>query len=232
MINKYKKFGVSGASDIVSGLLDMFYVEPGFEVESYRVVVEEAADESKGAVSYEAYDPEDFRPYSVPVRNAGRPVSTDRTGVSTDRTDLTMPTPAERPAFGTIVNDWADLLEEDSDQEDGQYEGPGEGNANEEDDDDEEDEEDEGEEFVGKSCGDEKSSPSSGLCFPRPVYRTVSAVSALSAPPGFSGPPGFPPPGFEAHPAPAAPPAVYRHLVLDPRTLPVPPDRLPPSASA
>lgn len=116
MIAAYKKFGDSGASDIPPGLLDTFYVEPAFAPEIYREVVDEPSDERKSAGLYssEAFtDPDGFTgSYSKSMPVSGK--ADKNPAISGGR-------PGNAFAFDpSIATDWALLMEdEDSDAEEG-----------------------------------------------------------------------------------------------------------------
>ena len=76
MIKNYKKIGTSATSDITPGLFDHFYIDPAFDPEIYKEVVEppNSTDEVEGNGSADRFmdsfgDPDFFRPAnSMPMQ--------------------------------------------------------------------------------------------------------------------------------------------------------------------
>ena len=228
MIAAYRKSGVSGATDIPPGLLDAFYVEPAFAPEIHREVVEEQPDEKKSAGLYssEAFtDPDGFTgSYFMSMPVSARAVKSPSTnGVKTGNAFAFDP---------SIATDWALLMEdEDSDTEDRKSK----------------DYDASRDQSIGENCtlsgGKEDGTPS--------LLNKVAPPRGLSDSSALPPPPGFPmhnepasvaisfenkyvkeagrsalwneekPPESESESVVYSPQPVYRHLVLQPRSIPI-----------
>jgi hypothetical protein len=208
MIESYKKSGVSAVCDITPGLLDSFYIDPAFDVELYTEPTEPAAapteSDRKTASTgqLETFDSEFYRPvYSMPMPVNAAAAALKKAGSSIKFEANAAKTP-ELNSFRvdeSLAAEWAELFETD--------------------------------EVLKNSAGDGYASvPLLPGGLPPPPGLT-DAQSRLSPPPGLA-------PrhvtdesplvveenhGHLKEAAVPAPVAEYRHLTLQPRTLPMPP---------
>lgn len=206
MIAIYKKNGVSAVCDITPGLLDSFYIDPAFDAELYKESAEPAVvpteSDSKTAATgqLDTFDSESYRPvYSMPMPSSAAAMALKKAGSARLIETSAKKSPELNPFIvdESLAAEWAELFENN--------------------------------EVSAKSATSTPSLP--GNLPPPPGFTDESpnTQSKLSPPPGLA-------PrqvtyesrlavdeSHEQLKEAAVPVAEYRHLVLQPRSVPMPP---------